>query len=491
MMDLVSLPMYDFLEVRGATDLWYEAIRAGCARRGLLLPTRLERDMVLDDSALHSRTALTQTCGYPLVAHQRGKLRVVGTPVYACAGCEGPRYSSCIVVRAEDPARSIEDLRGAAIAKNNIGSMSGDLLFTAALGEVALSCTEVFTGAHTESLRAVREGHAAAAAIDCVTFALLARCRPEAVVGVRVLQHTLPALALPYCASAQASDEHIAALRAALQEAIADPALDEVRAQLLLRDFVCGSESTSEDAYLACVSALKAGVRRMALEHVPPPVFPAVDEASVRLDFPVMALFAKYAHSHAARAAEASWDTLDDGRYIRQVLPHRRAGQAAIGGADTDERPFVTNVPVCTVFFMGRRLRCHETLEDDLEISAKCWEADAELVSTLDPALVRCYVSGQRASGGDWVNMVALRAESFEAPIEELNGRPWHCVAVSRVAPHYYRYVRLHRAILTLQENNHLRVEMVRTLALHYANGQLESRTETKWQGLAYDIDLT
>ncbi len=80
----------------------------------------------------------------------------------------------------------------------------------------------------------VADGAADVAAIDCVTHALLARHRPRALAGTRMLCRTAAAPAPPFVTRAGAAPELVARLRAALQAAIEDPALAGARADLLL-----------------------------------------------------------------------------------------------------------------------------------------------------------------------------------------------------------------------------------------------------------------
>src|SRR5204863_144381 len=49
----------------------------------------------------------------------------LATPVYAAEGCEGPRYRSIVVTRADRPWRTLDDLRGARAAINEASSHSG------------------------------------------------------------------------------------------------------------------------------------------------------------------------------------------------------------------------------------------------------------------------------------------------------------------------------------------------------------------------------
>ena len=55
----------------------------------------------------------SQACGYDARISMRGHLRLVATPRYSAVGRVGASYSSVVVVRADHPARSLEELLGA------------------------------------------------------------------------------------------------------------------------------------------------------------------------------------------------------------------------------------------------------------------------------------------------------------------------------------------------------------------------------------------
>lgn len=200
---------------------------------------------------------LSQTCGAPLVTILGDRVRVVGTPVYDAEGCDGIRYTSAVTVREDDPARSLGDLRGRRLAINEPGSYSGFYALRRALAGVAEPGVPYFsevveTGAHLESLRAVRDGRADCAAIDGVTMALARRDEPDAARGLRILMRTEAVPGLPYITRGSASDADVAALRAAIRAAIADPALADVRDALLIRDF----EATDRSDYDAVAESI-------------------------------------------------------------------------------------------------------------------------------------------------------------------------------------------------------------------------------------------
>jgi ABC-type phosphate/phosphonate transport system substrate-binding protein len=87
-------------------------------------------------------------------------------------------------------------------------------------------------------MRQVAAGAADVCAVDGVTFHLLARLEPRLTGRLRVLARSAEAPALPYISRRGLPREDLARLRAGLRRAAADPALAEVRADLLLEGVV-------------------------------------------------------------------------------------------------------------------------------------------------------------------------------------------------------------------------------------------------------------
>ena len=93
------------------------------------------------------------------------------------------------------------------------------------------------TGSHEASALAVAGGSADVAAIDCVTWAHLQRFRPETAKHLRVLMWTVRSPGLPFITSARTDAATHAALRRALDAVARDPALRDVRGELMLDGF--------------------------------------------------------------------------------------------------------------------------------------------------------------------------------------------------------------------------------------------------------------
>jgi ABC-type phosphate/phosphonate transport system substrate-binding protein len=238
-MRLAALPMYDLPEVAHATDALWSALARRLRDAGLQdVPEELQRGV--DPRRIWASPDLlfAQTCGFPLVHEFDGKLSLIATPRYAVPGCEGPTYRSRIVVRAQDARLRFADFAGATVAINAEDSHSGFNILrwrAAQEGPGPFFGKVERTGAHLASLGAVQSGKADIAAIDCVTYALLERHRPGALQGIRVLEDTPAAPALPFVSAAGLRGDELRILRGALEETFADPQLVDVRATLLLR----------------------------------------------------------------------------------------------------------------------------------------------------------------------------------------------------------------------------------------------------------------
>lgn len=245
----LALQMYDLPEVRWATDALGAALGQALRRAGFDAPEGLDRALDYKTQWTQPDLLLAQACGYPLVTLLAGQVRYVATPCYDAPGCEGPRYCSFLVVRRDDPAKVLGELRGRRAAFNRDYSQSGYNALRHAVAPLARGGRffgrTLETGGHLGSLEAVAVGGADVAAVDCVTHALARRHRPAVLEGLRVLARTAAAPGLPLITRAAASDEEVERLRQALREVFAAPELAEARAALLL----AGLEELPANAY--------------------------------------------------------------------------------------------------------------------------------------------------------------------------------------------------------------------------------------------------
>jgi ABC-type phosphate/phosphonate transport system substrate-binding protein len=236
---IARLPMYDLPELRAANDALWAAIARRLHAAGLAdVPLALSHQLGHHESWRHPDLLLGQSCGYPALHDFRERLRIIAAPIHDAPGCSGATHCSFLLVSATSPAQQIADLRGARFALNSRDSNTGMNLARLAfapfategrfLGEI------VETGGHAASLAWLARGQAEVTAIDCVSYALLARHRPELAAETRILGRTAQSPTLPFVTARAQSPAIIRALREALAAALADPALAASREALFL-----------------------------------------------------------------------------------------------------------------------------------------------------------------------------------------------------------------------------------------------------------------
>ena len=217
---IASLPMYDWPELQAGNDEAWSAIRDELRGQGIAAPEVLTRGQ--DDLQALWRDPhlfLSQTCWGPLDLGLARHVQVVAQPDYsAYEGGKGEFYSSAIVMRKGASG----ELTGKRFAFNSTDSRAGYLALKADLearGESLVSFSElVETGGHRASIRAVAEGRADVAAIDCKTWAL-ARNHEPAARELVVSGWTTKRLGLPFITARSTTREVIDVLRAALMKA--------------------------------------------------------------------------------------------------------------------------------------------------------------------------------------------------------------------------------------------------------------------------------
>lgn len=246
---IASLPMYDWPEVRQATDAWWAGLARHLQAEGFDAPDRLTRTPSPYTQWRRPDLIVSQTCGYPLMHEFKGLLEVIATPVYDVEGCRGPLYTSVIVVGAGGGVSRLEDLKGATAAYNAADSLSGHLALKCVFAPLSRDGRffgkAIKSGSHLASMQLVHERKAEVAAIDCVSYALARRTRPEIAAGLAVIAHGPPAPALPYVTAAGRPPNEVAQLKRALAAAAADPTLAGTRDAL----FLSGLEFLPADAY--------------------------------------------------------------------------------------------------------------------------------------------------------------------------------------------------------------------------------------------------
>jgi len=237
---IAALPMYDWPEVRADTDAVWASIRDRLRREGVDAPEHLARCnadlppvpggicdetgnvIAADPGSLppdefdlptlwrHPRLLVALACWGPLNEELGDHVHAVGQWLYdGIEGGRGADYSSVVIMRREGegprgrgipqdvPAPEdgrallpVERMRDRHFAFNSSDSMSGVIMLRRDLARVgAISDEAAFTefwsgmlqtGGHRDSIRAVADGRADVASIDCRSWALAKRFEPAA-----------------------------------------------------------------------------------------------------------------------------------------------------------------------------------------------------------------------------------------------------------------------------------------------------------------------
>lgn len=241
----VSLAMYDAGGL--ATAVLWQGLREHLASEGVGdLPNDLTTPDDYEASWLDPQLLLAQTCGYPLCHALEGRVRYLGTPVYDVPGTDGANYRSALVVRANDPAAELADLRGRRAAYNSTSSQSGYNAFRDVVAPLArhgrFFADVIATGGHAKSLHALITDKADIAAIDPISLALEA---DEIRRQIKIIGWSNAVPGLPFITAPSASDDDVKRLNRAITHALADPMLAGPRAYLKL----AGYEILPEVAY--------------------------------------------------------------------------------------------------------------------------------------------------------------------------------------------------------------------------------------------------
>ena len=219
---IAQLPMYDWPEVRGATDALWAMIHNTLQKRGIASPDTLDRDQSTETTWLSPSLVLSQTCGLPLVKDLRDQVAVLGRFTYLDVAATGD-YHSVIVVRRSDSIDHPEDLRGQRVSINHEDSYSGCLALkrwaSRQAGEIAFFASVIATGSHRDSVCAVANSLADAAAIDRVSWHLAKRVEPAAQ-SLKVVAKTDDRPGLPLISQMGHDTQTLEHFRSAINEAV-------------------------------------------------------------------------------------------------------------------------------------------------------------------------------------------------------------------------------------------------------------------------------
>ena len=187
------------------------ADRAG--RRLELVQRKTYRE--LNDLIANGAVDLAWVCTGALPdLRERGAARILAVPVIGGRS----EYRSYLIVGQSSAAVTIDDLRGAVFAFTDPLSLTGHKVMVDELGQrdetpESFFRESFFTHAHDNSIRAVREGLADAAAVDSLVYDYLADTTPDEISGTRVIWRSDPYPIPPLVVPSGMSDDQFAALQ--------------------------------------------------------------------------------------------------------------------------------------------------------------------------------------------------------------------------------------------------------------------------------------
>ncbi len=214
---IASLMMYARPQLDGAHRRYWRLIREHLRRAGIDSPEHLSQNAEEFLVWQHPDLVLSQTCGMPYRMWLHDKVSLVGTPDYGLDGCLPGYYRSALIVRADDPRSTPAAFRDAVFAYNQTFSQSG---YAAPYWHLAPRGlwyeNRLHTEGHLRSAQAVAEGRADIAALDAVSWRLIA-AHEGCAASLRVLDWTEPTPGLPLItAKGNDADAIFAAVKAAI-----------------------------------------------------------------------------------------------------------------------------------------------------------------------------------------------------------------------------------------------------------------------------------
>ena len=234
-----SLPMYALPEIGGANSAFLAALQRRLRAKGIdTAGIGLNSNRGAVPESIDPGILFTQVCGYPLFKHYRDQYLMLATPHYAIPGCVGSSHRAFFMVRADDPAERLEDLRGRIFGCNSLLSNSGMNLPRLSLARIAggkpFFSSVVMTGAHVASLERLDERSIDICSIDNVTWGFFKKFHPSTAERYRILDETVSSPSLPFVTSVNTTASDAVALAETLYEIMNDPQIAHIREALEL-----------------------------------------------------------------------------------------------------------------------------------------------------------------------------------------------------------------------------------------------------------------
>ncbi|WP_339947033.1 PhnD/SsuA/transferrin family substrate-binding protein [uncultured Albimonas sp.] len=234
-----ALPLYDWPEIRDATDGLWAAMSQHLARAGIEPPEALDRARPAAELWSDPSLLFAQVDAHAHVAGAAVATRLICAPVYEAEGCGAGRVATVFLAPRDQARRGgaagLAALSGAPFAVA-ADSLSGEPALVDALGRAAVGELVVCPDPRA-ALVALAEGRAQGAAVDALSWAL-ARAHEPAAAELTAIGWSDPAPAPPFVTSALTETGVRARLRAALVETLVDPATEAMRRELMLARIV-------------------------------------------------------------------------------------------------------------------------------------------------------------------------------------------------------------------------------------------------------------
>jgi ABC-type phosphate/phosphonate transport system substrate-binding protein len=229
-----SLPMYCLPEMDAANSAFLAALQRRLRAKGIeAAGSSFNSNHGAMSDGIGPGMLFTQICGYPLFKHYRDQYRLLATPHYAMPGCVGSSHRAFFMVRSDDPAERLEDLRGRIFGCNSLLSNSGMNLPRLSLARIAggrpFFSSVVMTGAHVGSLERLDEGSIDICSIDNVTWGFFKKFRSIAAERYRILAETAASPSLPFVTSVNTTEADAVALAETLSDIMNDPQIAPIR----------------------------------------------------------------------------------------------------------------------------------------------------------------------------------------------------------------------------------------------------------------------
>ncbi len=210
---IAALPMYDWPELAGATNALWQELAHELRACGIDAPDELSRSDDDTSFALADDLLLGQTCGYPLSTRLKGKVQYLATPEYNVEGCDGPLYSSALLVHKSSRI-TLETTAGSRFAYNSENSLSGYRCIRAIVGDPAKHFgAMVHSGTHRQSAEMVATGLADVAALDAICWHHLKIIEPNVASKLKIIGWTKLRPGLPFITSLKTPSDKVKSLR--------------------------------------------------------------------------------------------------------------------------------------------------------------------------------------------------------------------------------------------------------------------------------------